>query len=458
MQPDEPVVEAEYNTPCYGVACVEGVPDGSMPRRQFAPGGMTFAATPFSLKIQMVEAPGHDGAMIAGRVDAMWRDGALIRWVGCMDSAGVVGREAERLVGGKFVTGVSILADDIEEADLEYVYPQMAEPVELLEELGESEGEMALDVMPEPTMEICHAGRVRSLTIVAEPAFVECFIALGESPHLPPMSPPDEEVVATAPAMSAATWGDNVVTAAGYTITIPEVWPESWFEEPTELPPFGALHITASGRVFGLLAPAQVDHRAFRAQGKYVTAPKGVDYSEFQNKPALVAGADGGVYRINAGAITFDCGHASPVDPRRADPAWASQHYENSCSIAARVRVGENRYGTWVAGALLHGIDADTVERMMACALSGDWQGGRLKAALLVPVEGFPRAATASVRVREDAIVASSVPVRFEEPEPPVDLGALFDLIASANGRDPATRLDEYARERFADYVGERVA
>ena len=106
MQPDPQVVEAEYNTPCYGVACVEGVPDGSMPRRQFAPGGMTFAATPFSLKIQMVEAPGHDGAMIAGRVDAMWRDGALIRWVGCMDSTGVVGREAERLVGGKFITGV----------------------------------------------------------------------------------------------------------------------------------------------------------------------------------------------------------------------------------------------------------------------------------------------------------------------------------------------------------------
>ena len=92
----------------------------------------------------------------------------------------------------------------------------------------------------------------------------------------------------------------------------------------------------------------------------------------------------------------------------------------------------------------------------MGCALSGDWQGGRLKAALLVPVEGFPRAATASVRVRDDAIVASAVPIYFEAPPSPPDLGSIFDMIASAEGRDPATRFDAYAAERFADFAAER--
>jgi hypothetical protein len=250
--------------------------------------------------------------------------------------------------------------------------------------------------------------------------------------------------------------GATVVTAAAYTITIPEVWPEAWFAEPEDLPPFGALHITASGRVFGLLAPANVTHRAFRASGKAVTAPRNIDYSEFQNKACLVAGGDGQVYRINAGNITFDCGHASPVDPRRANPDWATQHYDNSCSIAARVRVGENRYGTWVAGALVHGIEAQQVERMMGCALSGDWQGGKLKAALLVPVEGFPAAQTASVRVREDALVASAVPVRFDPGPEPLDYGPVFDLIASAAGRDPGSRFAELAAERFEEYARER--
>jgi len=468
MQPD--YADAEYvGTPCYGVACIEGVPDGSMPRRMFAPGSLTFAPTPFTGKIQLSEDDGHDGALIAFRVDAMWRDGALIRWTGCMDSMGVIGREAERLIEGKFVTGVSILADDIEATDIELAYPEDSPDAD--ETVIEAALDAPMDFL-EPVMEICHAGRIRSLTIVAEPAWVECFIALGESPHQPPMIAQEDVVVLAsddAPwdgpgagkrlaAVAGVAEGAPTVTAAGYTITIPEVWPESWFAEPAELPPFGALHITPEGRVYGLLAPAQVAHRGFRASGQYVPPPRGVDYSEFQNKPALVAGADGGIYRINAGAITFGCGHASPVDPRRADPSWAGQHYENSCSIAARIRVGENAHGTWVAGGLLHGIDADSVERMMACALSGDWQGGKLKAALLVPVEGFPRAAAASVRVREDAIVASSVPIHFEPAPAPLDFGPVFDLIASANGRDPDSRFAEFAAQRFDDFALERAS
>lgn len=563
--------------PCYGVAVIEGVETGDDPRREFAPGSLTFAPTPFTLKWQPAEDEGHDGAVVAGRVDAIWRDGALIRFIGVMDSSGEYGAEAQRLIGGQFVTGVSIMADDTEEQDVELVYPEVVPAVM----------PMALDtppvtdgpayaappaVMPDMDMEpikvIIHAARIRSLTILPEPAFVEATICLGESPHLPPNSIPEPVVIAAAvgahstatsdgawdgpgnekrlpspmpvaTARAAYAWvddstvtdgevpktgarfihhevnadgspgaanvkacqtgigvlnggrggttipgddmsgtyehlaahlrdaglepppltaagGPHTVTAAAYTITIPEVWPEHWFDEPAEMPPFGAIHITPQGRVFGLLGPDRVNHRGFRASGRNVTIPRGVDYSEFQNKACLVAGADGGVYRINAGTITFGCGHASPVDPRRADPSWANQHYENSCSVAARVRVGENRMGTWVAGGLMHDIAPETVERMMACALSGDWQGNALKAALLVPVEGFPTRVNASVRVRDDALVASSVPLHFVGPPEPADYGPVFDLIASANGRDAQTLFASYAEQRFADYAAER--
>ncbi len=546
MQPEQPAADpyaGMAEVPCYGVLVVEGVETGDTPRREFDPGVLTWAPLPLSFKFQKYENDAHNGACIVGRIDQIWRDGNLLRWTGALDNVGEEGREAIRLRRGNYVRGVSVRSDDIDQADVEAIYPVMEMPPEAVmmgepEELDEAE-EMAVepdddsedegdaDALPveddaevvedtfhlpgkhdqrahgqsargntkvsksqrdaarkrlakkggpnfdrpyaagpglvacglEPEKLIIHAGRIRSATLLAEPAFVDATMELGQSPFVP--SAPTEQPVTLdglADVVEAATVDARVtatpVVAAGYTITIPDIWPEEWFQEPTEMPPFGALHITQQGRVFGLLAPGDVTHRGFRASGMKVKAPTGIDYSEFMNKPAIVAGADGGVYRIPAGSITFGCGHAGPYDPRRADPAFAAQHYENTCSVAARIRVGENRHGTWVAGALLHGIDADTVERMMACALSGDWQGGKLKGALLVPVEGFPRAATASVRVRDDAVVASSIPVHFIEPEPeptPDYVLGLYDLIASAAGRDPASRWAEIERESGYD-------
>jgi hypothetical protein len=321
---------------------------------------------------------------------------------------------------------------------------------------------------------------VRSLTGVAEPAFVECTVSLGVSPFKPPLIaesvpvPTPESVAAElpppvqAPVVLAAR---GTITAAGGTvIRIPELWPESWFDQPTDAELAmcaaggGAIQITPEGRVYGLIAPARVGHRGFRASGQHVTAPRGIDYSEWQNKPCLVAGADGGVYKILAGTATFDCGHPDPYDPRRADPSFASRHYDDSCSVAMRARAGEHaQFGTWFAGGLRHGLTGDQFERIMGCALSGDWQGGKLKGALLVPVEGFPVAASGGAMVREKfgTLVASAVPIRMEPVPVPVELiagdfSALFDLVASATGRGPMARFDELAEERFREFERER--
>lgn len=411
--PDAPLPAG--GTPWSGVLVVEGTPTGDDPRRIFAPGSLTWAAPPLALKWQPEEDEGHDGAVIVGRIDSIMRDGAKIIAQGVMDDDGVNGAEALRLGRKLMLRGVSILADDTTEADVELVYPTPAvDMMPMPEEMPMDGMDMPMMEMEEcaPTAVIVHHARIRSATLLPEPAFVEAFIEFGEP----------------------------VVTAAAYTVTIPEVWPEWWFDEPADTPPIGALHITPEGRVYGYLGPDRVAHRAFRASGQKVTIPRGVDYSEFQNKPCLVAGGDGQIYRINAGNITFDCGHPSPFDGRRADPSWAMQHYDNTCSIAARVRVGENRYGTWVAGGLLHGITADAFERMMASALSGDWQGGRLNAALLVPVEGFPVGQTSSVRVRDDALVASTVPIRYVPDSGPVDMRPTLERLARSIGRDRTAR------------------
>jgi hypothetical protein len=517
---------------CYGVACVEGVPDGADPKRMWAPGSLVFAPLPWSLKWQPSEEDAHEGAVVVGRVDQVWRDGNLIRWVGVLDGGGVQGTEAARQIAGRYIGGISIKADDVTESEVEYVYPSMLEPAVEMTDPDEMDGAVdgeafhypgkhdqkshgyggkknVIKPMPKkamspaerrlrashrqapgsrrssvqgglvahgdggedfgpggmggammPDMCILHHGRIRSLTIVAEPAFVECTISLGASPF-PPIAAPEVSPLAELDAMANAELVEPApIVAAGFSINIPELWPEWWFAEPSAeemaMVSSGAVYCTPEGRVWGLLAPSAVDHRAFRGRPRPAghmgewppRAPRNIDYSEWQNKACIVAGGDGGVYKISAGTVTFGCGHASPTDPRRADPNWAAQHYDNSCSVAMRARAGENRYGTWFAGGLAHGLTASSFEQIMGCALSGDWQGGKLKAALLVPVEGFPTAVTASVRERMGTLVASSVPIVFAEPEPDRSMDWVFDLVASALYDEAAIeRYNELSRE-----------
>jgi 2'-5' RNA ligase superfamily protein len=238
------------------------------------------------------------------------------------------------------------------------------------------------------------------------------------------------------------------LVAAGHVIEIPDVPPVSWFNEPTDVTPHGALTVTDAGRVYGYLAPSGIAHRSF--PGQRVTAPMGrVDYDRWMGGEAIVAG--GG--RVVAGPITMECGHLPPSAASAADVRM--EHYDNACSVVAKACVGENRHGVWIAGALEPGVSADQISRMLACRLSGDWAphperaGWReFVAALLVPVPGFPMTRSApSVRVAEGALVASAVPVRLVHADTDVVAGADADLrpalerVARSIGRDAGTRL-----------------
>lgn len=259
----------------------------------------------------------------------------------------------------------------------------------------------------------------------------------------------------------------KTLQAAAYVLTIPDVPPAWWFTEPTDVNMYGALTVTDEGRVYGWLAPAGVAHRSFERR---VTVPMGnVDYSRFMGRETIV---DGG--RVVSGALTMDCGHASTG---YSDSDRAMDHYDNACSIVATVAIGERSgKGVWVAGAVVPGITANQISRMMACQLSGDWRPHKEKSgwrefagALLVPVPGFAMArAQASVRMDEGQLVASAIPVRYAETAhdcgcsvvaaameselesgevevTPIDLSSVAAFIASSIGRDVATRQRELA-------------
>lgn len=522
----------------------EDQPTLEAPAREFKGGVLTWDQTPFPLKWQEAEAPGHEGAVIVGRVDAVWREPGQLRGVLQFDTQGSNGAEAHRLIQGRYLKGGSLLADDITDADVEFVYPAAAGTEGDDGTEGDGDGGGLLDLLgPPPERVVFHSGRIRSWTLVAEPAFAAALVETPTGPdqlvalaatsqafevdnsewdgnaamtscttaacyraicagrkagppdergswalphHKTEGGPPNANGVRNALSALPKTQGlqntdqarrhleahlsaiqASALVAAAATVTIPDVPPAWWFSEPAEAPPIGGLCVTPEGRVYGYLAPFGIAHRGFDAR---IEAPRGtVDYSDFLNKPAFVTGEDEEVVQLPAGNITMACGHAPTL---RRDARVGPEYYDNSCSVAARIRVGENGHGVWVAGALLPDVDATQVQRMLACELSGDWEPHRdrpgwqrLVAAHLVPTGGLPKAQadqTVRVRFRDGQLVASAVPVRLGPDLPPADeltlrRRRLADRIAASVGRDSASRRQALAARVHPSQGGPRA-
>jgi hypothetical protein len=165
--------EMEYAARWSGVLCVEGTPTGD--GREFAPDALDWA-NHMLLRWQKEGSHGgdHDVTVTVGRIDRAWRDGPLVRGKGMLDLMNPDGFEIRRRLAGGFAGGVSIDADDIEDADVELIWPEGdAEGEEL------SEGDDILNMLfGRPLKTVYHGGRVRAATLVDIPAFVEAAIAL----------------------------------------------------------------------------------------------------------------------------------------------------------------------------------------------------------------------------------------------------------------------------------------
>jgi hypothetical protein len=427
--------------PWSGVIVVEGAPayDG----QEYAPGALTWpelGATesleiPLGWKYERAHGGVDNGNTVdVGRVDHIERIGNEIHARGVLDLDSPWGREAARQMGTRmdpgFLAGISIIDDSGNQGDVEVVMPEGCE--ELPEDASGSE--VARCMTAEKV--IYHSGRIRSADLVSIPAFVEARVYLDDGTDVP-------EGDGTVPV------AEDALTASAYTITIPDLPPADWFEEPKEVPEIGAITVTDEGRFFGYLAPKQVAHRGYR--DKRVTVPTGnVDYGIWMNRATMVDDGQGGYTKIATGPITMDCGHA-PMGPKGSA---RREHYDNACSVVATARVGENARGVWISGALIPGVDASQVARMMACQLSGDWGPHRekpgkreLAAALLVPVPGFPTRSR-SFTIQGGELARTVTPIRFGAHAgvtEPVGLKAAVNKMAAQVGRDPESRMREFA-------------
>jgi 2'-5' RNA ligase len=166
-----------------------------------------------------------------------------------------------------------------------------------------------------------------------------------------------------------------------------------------------AVTVDDDGRVFGHLADWSACHIGF---ADCINPPAGCNYDRYFHTGQVVTERG----RVNVGRITLGTGHAPT---RGISPRAAAEHYDNTGSVVAAVRVHDGALGPWMSGRLVPGVSKDKVDAMMLAGVSGDWRSPRrgmpkeLFAALSVNVPGFPvpRAKATATEQGDLALVAA---------------------------------------------------
>ena len=346
----------------------EGVESGD--GRIIKEGALTTRDLPLPLLWQIQTGDGHNGSVVVGRIDSIDRiEGGLGNAKGMFDS-GEWGREAERLVRGGFLRGVSADLSDFEASAIDFDDPD--------DELSSDED--GATKIGNPKLRIDSA-KVIACTVVAKPAFGQASIELAVDDLYEDEQTDDPVITASVEVSSDPT------TEMANTPANP---PKEWFAAPKVDRPT-PINVTPEGRVFGHIAAWETSHIGLPNN---VKPPKSrSNYAYFTTGAITTAEGD----EVAVGNLTLSGGHA----PLNADAMSAVKHYDDTSSAIADVAVGEDSYGIWVAGSVRPGATVAQVRALKASAPSGDWRPvkGRLElvAVCQVNVPGFPIPRTSTV-------------------------------------------------------------
>jgi len=382
-----------------GVLVVEGETTGD--GREFAPDALTFPEgdiTPGEAILRWNKEDSHGGetrtkAVAVGRIDKIWKDGNKIIGKGVFDLGQPDGIEAHRRVKEGFLRGVSIDADSVANADVEFVWP---------DEAGGSDEDQLMEMLfGQPEKMIYHGGRIRAATLCDIPAFIEAYLTVEDETgamvaSAAPANAPEAPARPERPA--------DRLTAALVAHGGPD-WrpPAEWFENPQLSMPT-TIQVTDEGQIYGHAAQWNVCHIGFA--GQCITAPHEQDFPYFLTGEVVTASGT----RVPVGQITVTTNHADLY----AASGPAKEHYENTGNAVADVAVGSDSHGIWVAGAIRPNADPVLVHELRASGeVSGDWRpiGGkhRLVGLLGVNVGGFvvPRMRARVAGGQVQAIIAA---------------------------------------------------
>lgn len=309
-----------------------GLPTGD--GRLISPGALTSRDLPLPLAWQRQSSDGHSGSVIVARLETVEFHQDMVTATGSML--------------------------DVPERD----------EVEQLIEAGVIGPSMDLDdltyVVDDQDRIIITSARVAGATLVSIPAFAEVSITLDPLPAEPEGEPTE-----------AVPMDMGWLAASAATTEAP---PLEWFARPDEVGPV----TVRDGRVFGYVAPWDVCHIGLPG---CTTAPSShTSYAHFLRQEQTTATGE----TIPVGVLTVGGGHADPG--LGAVPAMA--HYDDVGAAVAKVNIGEDEHGIWVAGYVLPYADPVKVQQLSDLDVSGDWRviGGNLElvAVCAVNTPGFP--------------------------------------------------------------------
>jgi len=366
--------------PWEGILGFEGleVEDSTELPRFFPRDTLSWREVPLPLMAQTITAEGHGGAVLAGRIDAIWRepweeDPNVIAIWGAGDFTTAVGiNEIAPRVADETLTGVSM---DLVAARWQIIDRETLAPVD--------EAAMQEAMFDGKHYAATKSAKIAAATLVPMQGLAPAKMALTAAAA-------GEATVTTSTAV-ALVRDYEALTAAALGLA-PLEPPRDWFfmPEPDELTP---LTVTDKGQVYGHLAPWGECHRGF--QNECVLAPRSrTGYAEFHLGVVPTAEGD----KVPVGKLTVNIPHA-PTTPGYP-VAKVRAHYDNAQAAAAFVRASDGRLGPWLCGAVRSDATPEMVRDMIANCPSGDWRGSELQAALCVPVPGFP--------VRRATLVASA--------------------------------------------------
>lgn len=394
-----------------GTICVEGIVSGD--QREFSKGALTWADPPIPLRWKKEDSHGgvNDVTVAVGTITNIQRVGNKIQGEGVFDLGSEDGREAHRRVGAGMLRGISIDADDITDADIEFVWGDEDEEAD--------DDDLFAMLFASPEKIVFHAGRVRAATLVDIPAFVEAYIGLTADgtqdtqivldggvtvpDDLESAVVLDEKVRRASLGATVASAGITAAAAVSADLARP---PREWFDDPKLSVPMNVI-VTDEGRVYGHAAHWDQCHIG---HPEMCITPPYEDRHPYYMTGEVVC-ADGS--RVQVGQITVGTGHAPlPYSAQRA-----AEHYDNTGAAVADVTIGNDEWGIWMAGALRPGTDPNRIRELQASGkVSGDWRriagSLRLVGLLGVNVAGFQ---TPQVRSRvasgvQLALVAAGLP------------------------------------------------
>lgn len=335
--------------------------------------------------IAVLGTPTDDRRILAADMDFRFREFPLpVMWTkqssgGHFDAYTVGVMESARVEGTQVLaSGYLLNTDEADEAADQLAHKVTGPSVDL----GDAEWTYTNDVGEEITEEMWDdaydngvelkvyetitSAKLLGVTLVATPAFGETMMQL------------DAERVSKDVAVVA-----SLVAAAARPID--ETYDASLFANPQLDGPTPVTYDAKTGRIYGHLACFGQCHVGISDQ--CVVAPRSkTDYAHFHTSPPVLT-TDG---RLPVGRLTVGTGHAGP----RLGARPAAEHYDNTGTCFALVRVGEDEHGIWFSGVAHPTATEEQVRAGLSAPLSGDWRsiGGNLElvAALAVNTPGFP--------------------------------------------------------------------